>query len=564
MAISFGGLATGLDTTALIQSLMEIERQPIVRLETDKVYFNNRLSAYTELNTKLNAVLDSIKSLDTASDLQPHRTSLSSEDYFSATASSSATAGVYDIRAMTMARVQKDVAIGGYSSRTDNIFHGGTITLDLDSDNLTTITLDADDSLEGIKEKINAESSTSGITASIINDGTENGYRLILTGQDSSTNFAAVVSGVTVDSPNAALDFGHTQLSGYRESGTYADSTATNFRNGTITINGTDITLPSVWSSLEQIRDEINVETPTTNVTATVTGDATNGYQLELSSASSFTYSVSGQETQNGYAELAFSSANTHTQAASSASIIVDGITITGDTNTFSEAIEGVTLTMSDADNGATTTNLSVSQDEAAVSNKIQSFVTVYNDLMSFISTQSKSADGSAGILNGDVSINMIKRRLQGFLTTRVSGTETLQALSQLGLETQKDGTIKVDTEELGTAIKDNLDDVIKILAGHGSGATEVDGVAEQLKDYLDDMTSSTDGILTSRKQSNDMRMKRIDTDIERIEMRLVKREETLMRQFNALEELVNLMNSQSDYLTQQMEGISNLWRKKK
>ena len=34
-SITFGGLATGLDTNALIDSLMEIERIPLDRLETD-------------------------------------------------------------------------------------------------------------------------------------------------------------------------------------------------------------------------------------------------------------------------------------------------------------------------------------------------------------------------------------------------------------------------------------------------------------------------------------------------------------------------------------------------
>ena len=42
MSITFGGLATGLDTNAIVDQLMAIERQPITRLEEDKTWFSKR------------------------------------------------------------------------------------------------------------------------------------------------------------------------------------------------------------------------------------------------------------------------------------------------------------------------------------------------------------------------------------------------------------------------------------------------------------------------------------------------------------------------------------------
>ena len=60
MTIQFGGLATGLDTSSIIDQLMNIERQPLTRLEADKTWLNNRLKAFTELDTRLKAFSDSI------------------------------------------------------------------------------------------------------------------------------------------------------------------------------------------------------------------------------------------------------------------------------------------------------------------------------------------------------------------------------------------------------------------------------------------------------------------------------------------------------------------------
>ena len=64
MTIQFGGLATGLDTSSIIDQLMNIERQPLARLEADKTSLNNRLKAFTELDTRLKSFSDTIKDLN--------------------------------------------------------------------------------------------------------------------------------------------------------------------------------------------------------------------------------------------------------------------------------------------------------------------------------------------------------------------------------------------------------------------------------------------------------------------------------------------------------------------
>ena len=131
------------------------------------------------------------------------------------------------------------------------------------------------------------------------------------------------------------------------------------------------------------------------------------------------------------------------------------------------------------------------------------------------------------------------------------------KARSQLGLETQKDGTLTLNSETLNDAIENDLDSLVSLLAGDGD---EIEGIATSLNDYLEGLTNSSTGLLAGREESISSNLKRIDNRIVQSELRLAKREETLRSQFNAMEQMVSVMNAQSDYLTQQMSAMADMW----
>jgi flagellar hook-associated protein 2 len=538
MAISFGGLATGLDTTSLIEQLMEAERTPLSRLETDKSYFNARLSALTQFETKLESFLTKIENLDSATDLQTKKTTLSSEDFFSATPDSEALAGNYQVEVVDLAQVQKSVSLG-VADKTASNFGLGTLTLTVGDNDPVEIAIDAgNNSLEGIMSAINE--ADAGVTASIINDGTANPYRLVLTGEDIATNFSLTGNLASFNGDVTSLT-----------TGGYADQEAKLFGSGTISLStGHDITLSGENNSLADIRDAINLETGTTGVSATVEADGDGDWKLVLAGGAIDSTNLTGGA---GYDAPSF----TTTQNAQQAHIRVDGIDIFSNSNTLTEAIPGVSLDLTRAEEG-TVTNLSVDLDENAIKGLIKSFVSGYNDVVSFVTNQSKSEGSNAGILVGDSGLNSVKRRLQNMLTTPIEGS--ISSLSQLGLKTQKNGTLEIDDDTLTEAIQNDLAGVTKLLAGNDS----VEGIATRLKSYLDDITDSTDGFFAGRKQSIESNVKRIGKSIERMEMRLEKREQNLFDQFNTLEQLISSMNSTSSYLSTQLESLENLWSYKR
>ncbi len=535
MTISFGGLATGLDTTSLIKQLMAAERQPITRLQRDKAYYGARSAALGQLEAKMVSFLSKIDNLDSAEELQATKSTLSSQDFFSATTESDAVPGNYQVEVVDLAQVQKSVS-QGVADKTAGNFGLGTLTLTSGDNDPVEIAIDADNnSLQGIMTAINE--ADAGVTASIINDGTDKPYRLILTGEGIATDFS-----VNFDLPTYNGDLPSLTVGGY------ADQEAELFGSGTLSLSsGHDITLSGEGNSLADIRDAINAETITTGVSATIEEDGNGGFRLALSGGTIDSTALTGG---TGYDVPAL----TTTQSAQQAHIRVDGIDIYSDSNSLTEAIPGVSLDLAQAEPG-TVTNLTVNLDESAIENQIKSFVAGYNDVMSFISSQSKSEGGKAGILVSDSGINSIKRRLQSMLTAQV-GSSGLTSLSQLGLETQRDGTLKIDDERLTEVVQNDLAGMTKLLAGDN----DTEGIATRFKDYLDAITDNIDGLYAGRKKTIDNNIKQIDKSIERFEMRMEKREQLLFDQFNALEQMISLMNAQSDYLGKQMSAMENIW----
>ncbi len=544
MSITFGGLATGLDTNAIVDQLMALERHPITRLESDKSWLQSRQAAYATLDAKMTGFLASIDKLGSSDELRQKSVSSSNEDFFSVTSSVEALPGAsYQVEVVSLAQVQKNVS-QGYADKTASIDGLGDLILSIGDNDPVTISIDeSNNSLEGLMQAIN--DADAGVNASIINDGTDTPYRLVLTGENVATTFS--LESVPADTPLYNGD-----LTAALQVGGYSAPAAQYFGAGTIETDRGNVDISGA-NSLNDIVAAIN--TIHNNVEAEVVDDGNGGFRINMIRGTLSAVNLSGGSGEPVVDILAL----TETQAASQAHIRVDNIDIYSDSNTLSEAIPGLTLDLNTAEEG-TLTSVSVSLDEDAIKSQVQSFVKGYNNVMSFISSQSTKNGSAGGVLGGDSGINTVKRRLQSMLTTIVDNTGNFAALSQLGLETQNDGTILLDDAILTDAIQNNLDSVEKLLVGED----EKDGVAVKFQNYLEGMTDSRDGLFAANKKSTESNVKRIDSRIEQIEMRLEKKEETMRAKFSALEELVSSMNNQSSFLAQQLDMLSNMMNRDK
>lgn len=327
----------------------------------------------------------------------------------------------------------------------------------------------------------------------------------------------------------------------------YASSSEKNFVSGTLMIGDTEIAIDN--DSLSSLRDKINAANTGDNpsgVAASIINDG-NGFRLVLTGTDAskpFSVSMTDGVTAQGYEPLAFST----TQTQSLATIVVDGITITSGSNTFENAIPGVTLTVTKPHATAgDSTSLTVEADRDAVKTKIKDLVTAYNSIMSFISEQKTSDWGR------DSSLTGVRRNLQSLLTTPVAGSDNFATLSQLGLKTQRDGTLAIDDTLLNKVIDENLAGIDRLLAGSDG----TDGAAANFINYLKQATDRGTGLAATRQAGTDRTLKSIGDNILQQEARLEKRETMLRAQFTAMEKMVSSLNSQGNYLLQQLSLFS-------
>jgi len=202
--INFGGLATGIDTEALIKGLMAAERQPLNRLQAQKSTLDSARTTITSISTKLAALKTAARAMETPSGYASFKAS-STDAAVVARAAGGASPGSYDVTVQALARASKHYSAAQTTS-TDPLGLSGPLTLQIGSGAALDIDVTAGDSLADVASKINASGQRA--SASILFDGT--GYRLQVRGLDTGaasgvTLGGAAATGLGLDVPAARV-----------------------------------------------------------------------------------------------------------------------------------------------------------------------------------------------------------------------------------------------------------------------------------------------------------------------------------------------------------------------
>lgn len=191
MTVSFSGLATGLDTASIIDSLIEVESAPITSMEEDIEYLETKRDTYTEFNSLLNTLSYDLVALNTESDLESFNVNNNGSEYFSVEATSTAEVGAYSVEVISLAARQKDVAAESFSDSDTTLLAG---ELQIGDETLTyeNVTLAE---LAGMINEGDYE-----LSCSVIDQGVNEGYRLMFTADTAGDEIDIVGSGdLTID-----------------------------------------------------------------------------------------------------------------------------------------------------------------------------------------------------------------------------------------------------------------------------------------------------------------------------------------------------------------------------
>lgn len=148
----------------------------------------------------------------------------------------------------------------------------------------------------------------------------------------------------------------------------------------------------------------------------------------------------------------------------------VNGVTLFRPTNTVTDAVEGVTLILNGAKVGTETT-ISVDQDINAIQDKIETFVSSYNESLSLINSQFvfDEETQTSGPLSGDVTLLTLQAQLRSIVSNPVSGLVSDENnLTLFGISFTRNGDLKIDTDKLNTSLANKLTSMKRILASEG------------------------------------------------------------------------------------------------
>jgi flagellar hook-associated protein 2 len=191
--VSFGGVASGIDTQAIVDQLVAVRRRPITQLQTQKSDLQHGISILNDIRDSLLKLQTAAEKLDTSSEFSAKSASSGNELIATLEASSASPLGTFSLTVDNLAETHR-MATAAYADVSDSV-GTGTFSFTLGGTQ-TDVTLAAgSDSLADLKTAINE--SHAGVTASIMHDGT--GYRLLLSSDETGSDgvFTVDASGLS-------------------------------------------------------------------------------------------------------------------------------------------------------------------------------------------------------------------------------------------------------------------------------------------------------------------------------------------------------------------------------
>ena len=390
------------------------------------------------------------------------------------------------------------------------------------------------------------------------------------TSSDTSVIKASAISGARLSGVSTQLEVRQLAQAQATASSPLADRTAAigtgtlTLQLGTATTSGgaitgftagsaaaVNITIDSSNSSLNGIAAAINAANA--GVTASIITDS-SGARLALKGqtgeAQAFTLTASEDVGAEGLAALNVGVGSSIGTAAQDAIVAVDGTALKRSTNSISDLVDGVKLDLVSAKPG-TTVSLTSTTPTDALKQVVNDYVAAFNNLLANVKAQTNATDGP---LRGDAAARNFGAAFGRLNLTTLSNPTTSGAprsLAEIGISTNRDGTISVRTAQLDAALK-NFPEAVEALFADGSGATG-GGLAAAFKSLADSATSTTIGLGATIDRYTKQQGK-IAEQQERVASETDSYRTRLTKQFSNSDARVAAYKQTSSFLTQQFK----------
>ncbi len=591
--LSLDGLSSGIPTQQIIDQLMQLEMRPKESMEAEIYELQAQKDAWRDVNSRLDSLEKKLTQLKLSSTFNSNKATSNNEDIATATVTSEAAAGSYQVNVNTLAKSLRIASDKQVDSSSELGLSGDVVI------NGKTITIAATDSLTDINTKIN-ETSDIGVNSSIINDtlvleSKETGVDNRIEFQDSNNVLAdlglitgsktnlAVSADLTASSQHSSGDYPVLSLNdgdttSWGNGDGWNDDTVNDFSNDWVQLDFNSVktldqikvhTLDSAqypaseygvkdyeikywdsdsgsWQTVEEVTD--NTEGTVTNNFSAV---ETDKIRIKINDSNDSKYSrlteVEIYNTQEQYKNIL--------QGAADADLTINGVQVNSSSNTISDAVTGVNFNIKDTG----TAEINVSSDTDKAISTVKAFVDQYNSVMDFINSKSSydPETEKAEVLQGDSTLMRLQMRIRSLFTERVNTDSDYSSIYSVGISIDRDGVMSLDTDEFKEALKSAPDEVMNLFKAE-SDSEGFDGVATRLDSYLDQLIQINTGTIPNRLDYYDEQIERVEEDITDLDRRLESTRQRYLEQFTAMEQAISRMQQQQSWMMSQLASLGS------
>lgn len=549
--ISSAGVGSGLDIEGIISGLMAAERIPLQQITKQQQSINTKISIYGVIKNSFSGLQAAANKLTELSNIYPQKAESTNDALATATATASATPGTYSVNVSQLAKAQS-VAADTVASK-DDVFGEGTLTITLGNYDSGTNTFTANpdktpvnvvigsgqNTLSGIKQAIN--DSNSGVTATIINDGS--GDRLVLTSKETGKDLGFKIDVTDSDGNNtdqaglSRLALDPTVAAGPGTGNNV--QTLQQSKNAEFTINGLAISKSSntVTDAVEGLTFKLKSEgAGPVDITVSL-DDTTLKTTLDEFVASYNKIRGNLKDQQEKDATLASESTVRRLESG------LRGI--------LSSAVEASGYTLSDV-------GLSFSKEGVLSLNKTKLDEALATDpaILEKLFADTAVADNANVSFNGATSATQSGTYAINITTAGGGGSTIAGDLNGIA----GTGVANVFTAGAGAYPSGNAEGlsftVVEGVSGNLGNITFSKGLGTQLDEWITSL-SEEGGMLASRTEGLNGRLKRLESSEDRFNLRLEQIEKRYRAQFTALDSMLASMQQTSSFLSQQLASLS-------
>jgi len=320
---------------------------------------------------------------------------------------------------------------------------------------------------------------------------------------------------------------------------------------GTLTLNvgGSShvVTIDAANDSLDGLASAINATS--SGVRANIINDAGN-FRLvvkgESRAANAFTLDA---DAGTPASILQFTDAQlVRGQAAQDADFTMDGVAYRRPSNIIEDVIPGLNITLKKAD-PLSSVSIAATRPTEGIRQTLTDFVAVFNTLK-------RDVEAARKINNGSPALRAFERQLHQFAGQKLTSNSSVRSLSDVGLSTNRDGTLALNRAKLEVVLRDNPD-AVEAMFNPPRTDTQTEttdpGIALAL-DSLRDAAVSANGPLEQVRVSLQREADRIASNRTKVEQREDAYRNRLERQFASMDARIGALKATQSYLEQQIK----------